>query len=286
MTGSFLSIDFEDFAHDLQHNLGVEKPTTRPDALRLAVERIMKIVRAAPGSNSLTFFSTGQVARDHGEILRRLADEGHEVGCHGYYHDNIHQMGREGFAKALDDAIEVLGQSSGQPVYGFRAPDFSIHPEDDWAYEELAKRFLYDSSWVSETRDRPKHTTDLKIFGEDQLIEFPVFSSQVLPWFNARVIGGTYLKILPLGMVMRLMHRAVEEGFLPLIYLHPYEFLDDGEFWVKHEDLPNVSLNTRAYWQIRQHQWLSFGNRGLIRKLVKILKAFPLQGTMSSHILA
>ena len=284
MTGCFLSIDFEDFAYHLQRHLGVKKPATRSDALKLSVDRILKIINAVPGSNKLTFFSTGQVAHDYGEIIKWLADNGHEIGCHSYYHDNVHTSVREHFAKDLDDSIDIITQSSGHPVYGYRAPNFSIHPEDDWAYEELAKRFTYDSSIVSETRDRLDHTTDLIIFGDNELIEFPIFAHQILPGFTARIIGGTYLKILPISMILKLMHQAVEKGFLPLIYLHPYEFLYEGEFWVSNQDLTHLPLKTRVYWQIRQNQWLRIGNRNLIRKLSEILKVFPHQGTMISHI--
>ena len=284
MTGCYLSIDFEDFSHDLQRALGVKKPKTRRDALVLSIRRIMKTVKTSPGSDRLTFFTTGQVARDHGEIIKELSDNGHEIGCHSYYHDNVHQSGRQRFASDLDKAIEVISKSSGKPVYGFRAPSFSICPEDSWAYEELSKRFLYDSSFVSETRDQPNNTTDTKIFGDKKLIEFPVFSCRILPGFNARVIGGTYLKVLPLSTIIKLMNKAIEAGFLPLIYLHPYEFLSDGEFWVKSSDLKEVSVIRSIYWQIRQNQWLTIWNKNLLYKLSEILKIFPNQGTMLSHL--
>tara|TARA_B100000700_G_C14899644_1_gene786724 strand:- start:52 stop:909 length:858 start_codon:yes stop_codon:yes gene_type:complete len=284
VAGSLLSVDLEDFTHDLQHRLGLD-PTTRPEALRRALGRIKEIVEGAPGSNRLTFFSTGQVARDHGDILRELVDEGHEIGCHGFYqYPPIHEMGRERFSRSLDKAIKAISQASGQPVNGFRAPGFSIRHQDDWAYEELAKRFLYDSSWVSDTRDNPTHPTDVKVFGGDHLAEFPVFQCQLFPGFKARVIGGTYLKVLPLRTILKLMHRAIEEGFLPLIYVHPYEFLHEGEFWVSNEELGNLAPRKKAYWQIRQHQWLSMGNKRLARKLAEILRVFPHQGVMAKHV--
>ena len=85
MTGCYLSIDFEDFSHDLQRVLGVKKPKTRRDALVLSIRRIMKIVKTSPGSDRLTFFTTGQVARDHGEIIKELSDNGHEILASYYF---------------------------------------------------------------------------------------------------------------------------------------------------------------------------------------------------------
>ena len=284
MKGCYLSIDFEDFSHDLQRALGIKKPQTRKNALMFSIQRIMEIIKKTPGSNEVTFFTTGQVARDHGEIIKELSNNGHEIGCHSYYHDNVHKLGRDSFARSLDKAIEVISKSSGKKVYGFRAPSFSILPQDDWAYEELAKRFVYDSSYVCEERSQPENTTDIKTFGDKKLIEFPIYSYRVLPGFKARVIGGTYLKVLPLNIIKKLINKAIDAGFLPLIYLHPYEFLSDNEFWVKSSDLKEISIFRRFYWQIRQNQWLTIGNKNLLYKLSEILKIFPNMGTMKSHL--
>ena len=68
--GCYLSIDFEDFSHDLQRSLGIKKPQTRKNALMFSIERIMKTIKNSPGSNEVTFFTTGQVARDHEKLLK------------------------------------------------------------------------------------------------------------------------------------------------------------------------------------------------------------------------
>ena len=279
----YLSIDFEDFSYNLQRSVGVKNPKPRPSALQLSVERILNIVKNAPGSDKLTFFSTGQVARDCPEIISKLSENGHEIGCHSYYHDNINTSNKKKFSEDLDKAIKTISQSSGQKVYGFRAPNFSIDRGSDWAYEELAKRFLYDSSYVSESRLNTCDTVDTINFHNFKMYEFPVYSHQLLPGFKVRVIGGTFLKILPLKIIIKLMNRAVDRGFLPLIYLHPYEFLYNNEFWVKSNELGDITFFRKVYWQIRQNQWLRFGNKRAIEKLSKILEIFHHQGNMVSH---
>lgn len=115
------------------------------------------------------------------------------------------------------------------------------------------------------------------------MYEFPVYSHQLLPGFKVRVIGGTFLKILPLKIIIKLMNRAVDRGFLPLIYLHPYEFLYNNEFWVKSNELGDITFFRKVYWQIRQNQWLRFGNKRAIEKLSKILEIFHHQGNMVNH---
>ena len=287
MAGCYLSIDFEDFAHDLQWSLGLQNPTGRPEALLCSLERITEVVRISPGSNQITFFSTAQIARDNGEILRGIANDGHEIGCHGYYHEHIFKMEQGNFASSLDSAIELIKHTSGQHPKGFRAPMFSIRPEDDWAYEELAQRFLYDSSVLTESRCRPCCDTDVKIFKNYELQEYPIFSipfHPAFPNFKVRVIGGTYLRLLSVKMILKLMSLAVERKFIPLIYLHPYEFLYENEFWLYNRDLLEIPLRKRFYWQIRQNQWLRFGNRNVIPKLISILNVFPNKGKMISGL--
>ena len=279
----YLSIDFEDFSYNLQRFAGVKNPKLRSGALRLSVDRILNIVKNTPGSNELTFFSTGQVARDYPEIISELSKSGHEIGCHSYYHDNINTSNREHFSNDLDKAIKTIRKSSGQEVHGFRAPNFSIDKGSSWAYEELAKRFLYDSSYVSETRLNTHGTVDTINFHDFRMYEFSLYLHQLLPGFKVRVIGGTFLKILPLKIIIKLMNKAVDKGFLPLIYLHPYEFLYNDEFWVKSNELGSMPFFYKIYWQIRQNQWLRFGNKRAIKKLTKILEIFHHQGNMVSH---
>jgi peptidoglycan/xylan/chitin deacetylase (PgdA/CDA1 family) len=279
----YLSIDFEDFSFNLQRSLGVKTPKPRLEALQLSIDRILSVIDSAPGSNHLTFFTTGQVARDCPEIIAKLARNGHEIGCHSYYHDNINASSKEWFAKDLDKAIKIIKKSSGQEVYGFRAPNFSIDKQNNWAYEELAKRFLYDSSYVSESRLNSDTALDVMNFHNYKLYEFSVYSHQLFPGFKVRVIGGTFLKLLPLKLIIKLMNRSLEKGYIPIIYLHPYEFLYNYEFWVGRDELRNISFFSKVYWQIRQHQWLRLGNKKAIIKLSKILEIFNHQGNMVSH---
>ena len=162
--GCYLSVDLEDFSYNLQRDLGLADPKSRSFAVNLAVDRFLEILDGVPGSKEATFFSTGQVARDNKELIRRLSDSGHEIGCHNYYHDNVDSGNRLDFANALDSAINVISQSSGSQVYGFRAPNFSVDRNNIWAYEEISKRFLYDSSLIYDSSAKCGNGYDLIVF--------------------------------------------------------------------------------------------------------------------------
>jgi Polysaccharide deacetylase/Domain of unknown function (DUF3473) len=285
MKPCFLSIDFEDFTHDFQRALGVEKPRKAPEVLWQSYEIINSFSQESLGGARLTFFTTGQVAREYPDVVQKIATDGHEIGCHFNEHDNIAHHTPESFRANLEIAIETLSSASGQVIKGFRAPDFSIQGASaDWAYEELSKYFVYDSSYVIETSDGINGGLIKFDFSNSSLWEFPVYRRRVAPGFYARIVGGTYLRLLPSGAVRKYLNEASDAGFLPLVYLHPYEFMWKHEAWSKFADLKGLQGWRRLYWWGRQHQWHSIGNAGVIRKLGEIYQQFTHPGTMASWI--
>lgn len=67
-----------------------------------------------------TFFTTGDSARSHGEQIRRLVADGHELACHGDQHLNFSTINREAAARDLKNAMDTL-RSFASPT-SFRAP--------------------------------------------------------------------------------------------------------------------------------------------------------------------
>ena len=56
-----------------------------------------------------TFFILGPVARDYPDLIRRIANEGHELGCHGWSHDLIYEMTPERFRAETQRACDAIG---------------------------------------------------------------------------------------------------------------------------------------------------------------------------------
>src|SRR5690625_2741876 len=94
-----------------------------------------------------TFFVLGQVAEKFPEIVREIAEEGHELGVHGYNHLQFFRMTQEQAFEELDRAKKLIEDISGCEVFGHRAPAFSITPETEWGLDVIAEvGFTYDSS--------------------------------------------------------------------------------------------------------------------------------------------
>ncbi len=280
----YFSIDLEDYAHDYQRALGVSAPRRTPDSIWEAYEQIEAFTRQCLGGARVTFFTTGQVARDYPDIVRGIAADGHEIGCHHYEHDQIWHQDRETFRANLGLALEQLTKASGQIIKGFRAPDFSIDERcAHWAYEEIAQQFVYDSSLVTDRHGGPPGEPEVMRFSQSSLLEYSLYRRQLAVGVPVRVMGGTYLRFLPVNMILKLLREAAANGFIPQVYLHPYDLLHGYEQWSSYADLAQLPLGRRVYWWARQHQWHSIGNQGAFAKLKRIYEEFVHPGPFSER---
>ncbi len=96
---------------------------------------------------SATFFVLGSIADEMPELVREIADRGHEVASKGYFHHSISHFSREEFRDDVARSREALERASGSHVHGFRIGHQWFAPDDLWALDVLAEEgFAYDSS--------------------------------------------------------------------------------------------------------------------------------------------
>jgi peptidoglycan-N-acetylglucosamine deacetylase len=65
-----------------------------------------------------TFFCVGQNAEKHPQIIRRIRDEGHEVGNHTYAHESGWKTSNFQYLKSYARCQELLDTRSFRPPYG------------------------------------------------------------------------------------------------------------------------------------------------------------------------
>ncbi len=92
-----LTIDFEDWYQGLE--IPYEKWNGFEDRIELAGERLLGILDDA--GVKATFFMLGYVAEKHPELVKRIRDEGHEIGTHGFSHTLIYTQTPELFREEL-----------------------------------------------------------------------------------------------------------------------------------------------------------------------------------------
>jgi len=116
-----------------------------------------------------TFFVPGWVAETYPGSVKEIARRGHEIGAHGYKHENLAELNSQ--AEEIDifrKTIDRLQASTGQRPAGFRAPDWEFSP---YTLENLLKfNFRYDSSlmddekpYVIESEGKPTGMVELPV---------------------------------------------------------------------------------------------------------------------------
>ena len=241
MTTHALTIDLEDW-HQLLHRrvtgeLVPPSPAVVSDTHRLLDLLDERGVRA-------TFFVLGLVCQANPDLVREVAHRGHEIGSHSYAHQLVSSMDRVAFRADVDRSIKQLQDLIGRPVWGFRAPEFSVKALDHWSFEVLAEvGFRYDSSVYPLTRarygipDSPRRPFEIAT-PSGPILEFPLATWQKMGT-RFPVGGGSYYRFLPESLLRRAMRDLEAVGSPAVLYFHPYEF-HEGRL-----GLPNLPWHCR-----------------------------------------
>ena len=223
------SVDVEDYFHVEAFSDIV--PRERWDSYPLRVEDNTRRVLDLLDDQGVeaTFFVLGWVADRRPALVREIADRGHEIACHSYWHRLIYKLTPAEFAEDTRRAKDVIEQAAGRAVVGYRAPSYSITRSSLWALEVLADAgFEYDSSIFPIRHDvygipdapRAPFRVDTP---SGSLLECPITTFRLGGSTNFPVGGGGYLRLLPFWYTKYGYARARRQQ-LPLIaYIHPWE---------------------------------------------------------------
>jgi len=215
-------------------------------------------------NTSATFFVLGWIAEQHPQLLRRIADAGHELGCHTYGHHRVNQAGADFFREDLRKTKQLVEKAAGRPPRSFRAPFFSVDESSDWVFEILAQEgFLYDSSIFPALRldggcpTAPAHPHVIHT-DSGELCELPI---TVMDLFGKRftLFGGGYFRLTPGWLVFAAICRLNRRNIPVNFYIHPHD-MDEGQ--------PRMKMG--AFSTFRRYVGLS----RTVRKLDAMLSRF------------
>lgn len=220
-----LSVDVEDYNNVIPREW-LNRPG--PPTAQVVVNTRRYLELFAERQAHATFFVLGEVAEHFPELIVEIAQSGHELGVHGYYHRQVFKLTPDEFRKEVATAKAVIEDVSGCPVRGHRAPAFSIMPKTEWALEVLAEEgFAYDSSvfpiqgrrygWPGFSRDIQTMT----LASGRCITEVPMSTMELLGK-RIPVAGGGYLRHFPWAFNAWAMERIAHERPV-IVYLHPYE---------------------------------------------------------------
>jgi len=223
-----LSIDVEGFVESNRESFPIDSKYVDQKRENEEIETNMEAVfRLLSECNiKATFFFLGRVARDLPNVVKQAASLGHEIASHNFEHRRIFGLGPLEFKEQLKASKDFLQSLTGLPVYGFRAPDFSITQASLWALDILKELgFAYDSSIypiglhdVYGIENTPRFIHRLP----NGLVEFPL---STLEFFGRRLPfgGGGYFRLYPLFVTHQALRAQNRRRRPCMFYIHPYE---------------------------------------------------------------
>ena len=188
-----------------------------------------------------TFFVLGWIADRFPELVKKVADRGHEIASKGYYHRGISHMTPAEFKEDSQRSREALEHACGRKVIGYRVADRWLRPEDLWALDVLAEvGYGYDSS-IAPTGRAFAHDPFRRYLHKHEangraLWELPISTSKICG-LQIPIAGGNYFRQLPPLLIRPAVARWHRNVDAPLVlYFHVWE-LDP--------DQPTISASSR-----------------------------------------
>ena len=194
--------------------------------LERSTSRTLELLDAA-GAKA-TFFVLGWIADIAPELVRSIAERGHEIASRGYDHRSVASLDPGSFRDDLSRSREAIERAAGVRVLGHRAARLWYHPANLWALDVLAAEgYAYDSSlapflrrFAREPWRRHAHPVETE---SGSIWELPVSTTtvfgQTLP-----IAGGNYARQLPARFIDGRIERWMREEAAPFVmYFHVWE---------------------------------------------------------------
>ncbi len=257
----FLTLDLEEWYH-LEY-LKEYKDQINSD--QRFVPKVLPFLRKiADEGIYLTVFVLEEVAKDNPDVVREVADMGHEIGCHGKQHELVYELTADEFRKKIGEAKQTLEQIIGKPILGYRAPCFSMENEKLGILWELG--FTYDASLIRFREHKLYNVMDMSgfeklesmIYKQEDKYEFETPTLDILGK-SIPISGGGYFRLFPLWLMKYFMkkHWETEDNFI--FYIHPFE-------------LAVGKLKNGSKAGYKNYFRFQVGRNGLQKKLLKYIK--------------
>lgn len=225
-----LTVDVEDYFHVEAFANHIDRNAWDGHEVRVLdnTRRLLDLFDAH--STHGTFFVLGWVAERYPQLVKDIAQRGHEVACHGWSHRLIYKQSRDDFFIETRRAKALLEDQIGAAILGYRAASYSIVRESLWALDVLCELgFRYDSSIFPVRHDKygiPDARTEPHRYrapGGADIVEFPLTTKDIFG-YRLPVAGGGYFRLFPYALTRAALTSINRREHRPFIfYLHPWE---------------------------------------------------------------
>lgn len=224
-----------------------------------------------------TFFCVGKMAIEFPEVIKRIAAEGHEIGCHSNVHTWLNKMTNEEILHDTQEAVDSLEKCIGMKVKSYRAPAFSIGDKNKWTFEILAKCGIErDASVFPAARDFGGFSSfghkapALIFFNGIQIKEFPICTAKLLGKEIA-FSGGGYFRFFPLWFVKG----KLKKNPYSMCYFHIGDLLPETNGLLSKKEYENYfKENGSLINRYKRYFKSNFGKKSAWNKLDDLVHSF------------
>ena len=245
---NILSVDVEEYFHATEVQHAQDCWDMLPSRIEMQTDIVLELLER--NKTTATFFILGWVAERHPGLVRKIAQAGHEIGCHSYAHQLIYNLTPAEFRRDTWRAMDAIERACGKRPRVYRAPSYSITRRSMWAVDILAEcGFTHDSSIYPIRHDRygiPGFTRYAQTLetASGQICEVPIATVRLRRNTIAPIGGGAYLRLLPYSYTAAGIRRLNRNEQQPACtYFHPWE-VDPGQ--------PRIASGAisrfRTYW--------------------------------------
>ncbi|WP_274364175.1 polysaccharide deacetylase family protein [Paenibacillus thermotolerans] len=176
-----------------------------------------------------TFFIVGWVASEYPLLVKEIAERGHEIGSHSGRHRLLTELDANRFREDIRSSKQLLEDISGQEIYQYRAPSWSLgESRYEWFSILEEEGYRIDSSLLPFKTTiggsyRAPYRPFRPVVGERKhsIVEFPATVWKQGP-IRFPLAGGFYLRSLPITLTAFLLERINRER-PGMVYVHPWE---------------------------------------------------------------
>ena len=270
-TRSSLTVDVEEYfqVEAFSKNIALNSWKNFESRIEYQMNLLLKIFQEK--NIKATFFVLGYIAKNHPRLIQKIAYQGHEIASHGFNHQHITRITRTDFIKDITDSKAVLEDLISSEIVGYRAPCFSITPENHWAHDEILKAgYQYSSSTYPIVHDfyGVPNAPRTPYYLLNGLLEIPIStcekSGKIKP-----AGGGGFFRLLPFWLFKKRLELAYKQTGMINFYTHPWEY--DPE-------QPKIKTNWKSNFRHRVNQ------KTALKKLSKLCDDFEFDTLKSIHL--
>jgi len=233
-----LSIDLESFVHRSSHREPGRVLDTecrkRLDQRYIEKATLYILHLLEQHRRKVTFFVVSEIFDWYPDIVKRVAEEGHEIAHHTHTHTHLHT--KQDLATELRQSWRFIREF--RPV-GFRAPDASINAEQlkilgEYGFEYDSSSFgnLNMSRTVFGLREIPVST--FGFFRRSSALHLPRDMTRTLLSGELPLGSGLFMSALGHGARV-LPHVLATQNEVPVLFIHPWQIVTHDDNLPIHE---------------------------------------------------